>query len=129
MRFFLIAMPPPGEFYGGLLIGVMVVSAILWAFLGRNLQFAWRRLLEFCVAAAVIGPLVSAGLAGLAVAFGDVSPLDRWLFMSRFLMVGTFAGIAAAVLIGIIGSIRIAAGRAAASAQPQTPPEADKSGG
>ena len=55
MRFFLIAMPPPGEFYGGLLIGVMVVSAILWAFLGRNLQFAWRRLLEFCVAAAVIG--------------------------------------------------------------------------
>ena len=127
MPFFLIASPPAGVFYGGLLVGVMVVAAILWAFLSPNAEFGWRRLLAFCVVAVVLGPLVSVGLAGLNVVFGDVSPLDRWWIVSNFISVGTFAGMIAAVLIGVIGSIRIVL-RQMNAAQPQPPPAEDKPG-
>ena len=63
------------------------------------------RLLGLCVLALVLGPLAATGLAGLAVMFGDVNPLDRSWLVRSFACVGTLAGVIAAVLIGIIGGI------------------------
>jgi MFS family permease len=107
MRFFLIANPPPNVFYGGLLIGVTVVAAIIAAFLGSKRRLGWRRLLGLCVLTLILGPLAGAGLAGLAVAFGDVNPLDKWRLISSLTILGTVAGVIATILMGIIGGIRL----------------------
>jgi poly(3-hydroxybutyrate) depolymerase len=106
MRFILIANPPPGVFYGGLLTGAIAVAAILWAFLGTKPRLGWRRLIGLCIFALVLGPVASAGLACLTVMFGDVDPLDRSWLIRGFACVGTVAGVVVAVLIGIIGGIR-----------------------
>jgi ABC-type glycerol-3-phosphate transport system permease component len=107
MRFFLIANPPPSVFYGGLLIGVAVVAAILAAFLGSKHRFGWHRLLGLCVLALILGPLAGASLAGLAIVLGGVNPLDRWWLLSSLTILGTVAGVMATILMGIIGGIRL----------------------
>ena len=133
MRFLPIAMMPVSWFGEPLLIMAFIV-AILMAFLDRTIHFSWVRLFGLCAFSLFLGAFT--GVA-LAVVLEDV----------RLLAVGGIAGVIAAVLMGIIGSIQVvvrrcgshpeptvAAGEESQSseadtAQPQTPPVADKPGG
>jgi MFS family permease len=128
-----IAMPPPGQFYAGLAIGLTVAIASLAAFLGRNRDFGWRRLLGLCVLAFALGPLAGAGIAVFAVVFGDVHPLDRWWLITSLAIVGTVAGAIVTALMGIIGTIQIM-GRGCVCQRkyggtPESPPGGSRSGG
>jgi len=107
MNCHLWANPPPGQFYTGLAVGLLVVAALIGAFLRRPADSSPRRVVTFIVAALVTGPLFGVALAMLVLVIGDVHPLERMHYLQSFTIIGTMAGGLASVMIALIAHPRI----------------------
>lgn len=126
MRFWLMASPPPGEFYGGLLFGLLIVAVTIAVLFGQKRSLKWRGLVQLCILTFVVGLLAGAGLAGLALLFGDVDN-DRWWRVFCLGMIGFVPGVVCTLLMGVVGTTWILV--RAKTGKPQGLPPADQPGG
>ncbi len=93
--------------FGGLLIGLVIVAAIVATLLYSGARPTRGRLAKLCVLTAVLGPLAGSSVGVLSIFFGEVHPLDRWWLLFGVTVVGAIAGGLGAAVIGIIGVVRM----------------------
>ena len=89
----------------GVVIGIVVATAIVQVFLPRPAKTDGGRPLKLAIITLLADPLVGAGLAWLTILLGNVHPLDRTWTFQVFASIGAIAGTIAAAIIGMITAI------------------------
>lgn len=102
MDYSLFANPPPQQFYTGVGVGIFLSAILIVAFLRRSKRTKPTRSLTLVVLALISGPLLGAGICGLAILFGAFHHVDRWFYLEAFMKVGAIAGVIGAILIGLL---------------------------
>ncbi|MCD4727412.1 MAG: hypothetical protein K8R46_07120 [Pirellulales bacterium] len=102
MDYSFFANPPPRQFYTGVGVGIILSAILIVAFLRRSKRTKPTRSLTLVVLALISGPLLGAGICGLAILFGAFHPADRLYYLGPFMKVGAIAGVIGAILIGLL---------------------------
>ncbi len=102
MDYSFFANPPPQQFYTGIGVGILLSAILIVAFLRRSNRTKPTRSLTLVVLALISGPLLGAGICGLAILLGAFYHVDRWYYLEAFVKVGAIAGVIVAILIGLL---------------------------
>ncbi|MBN1396276.1 MAG: hypothetical protein JW959_14730 [Pirellulales bacterium] len=100
----LFANPPPRQFLTGVGVGILICALLIVVFLRRPGRSGRRRYLALTLLALICGPLLSAGICGIAVLCGAFYPMDRWFNFVAFVKVGIIVGVLGAILVGLLTS-------------------------
>jgi len=111
MQWLLIANPPPGQYYTGMIVGLLVAAAaIVWLFFRRSQVRGWSVLL-IALGMLLAAPAIAMSMLGIAILCVSIHPVDRLFYLRSIGVISSVAGVLLAMLVAVIGSLRMATQR------------------